>query len=49
MIDLGRISKVDSFYRNQLGETYSDKHTKKWENYYLDEKCGGQKVMEVLK
>jgi hypothetical protein len=49
IVDQGRISKFDSFYRNALGETFSEHSTKKWENYFLDEKTGGTRILENLK
>jgi hypothetical protein len=49
MIDKGRLSKYDSFYRNSLGESFSENSTKKWENFYLDEKTGGARILENLK
>lgn len=49
MIDSGRLTKYDSFYRNSLGEAFSENSTKKWENYYLDEKTGGARILENLK
>lgn len=49
LVDDGRIAKYDSFYRNALGETFSESQTKKWENYYIDEKSGGARILENLK
>ena len=49
IVDQGRISKFDSFYRNALGETFSEHSTKKWENYSLDAKTGGTRILENLK
>jgi hypothetical protein len=37
LIDNGRICKYDSFYRNDLGEVFSESKTKTWENFYLNE------------
>ena len=49
LIDNGRITYYDSFYRNALGETFSKTSTKKWENFYIDEKGGGSRILENLK
>jgi hypothetical protein len=49
MIDEGRLTKYDSFYRNALGEAFSENSTKKWENFYLDEKTGGARILANLK
>ena len=49
MVDEGRIARFDSFYRNALGETFSMTSTKKWENFYMDEKSGGIRIFENLK
>jgi len=32
-----------------LGETFSEHSTKKWENFFLDEKTGGTRILENLK
>ena len=49
LVDNGRIANFDSFYRNVLGETFSRTSTKKWENFYMDEKSGGARIFENLK
>jgi hypothetical protein len=49
LVDSGRITRFDSFYRNALGETFSMNSTKKWENFYMDEKSGGYRIFENLK
>lgn len=49
LVDCGRITHFDSFYRNLLGETFSKTSTKKWENFYMDEKSGGTRIFENLK
>ena len=49
MIDSGRASYGDSPYRNELGETFSLKNDKKWDNYYLNDETGGTKILETLR
>ena len=49
LIDDGRSVKFDSCYRNALGETFSEHSNRKWENYFIDEKNGGIRILENLK
>ena len=39
----------ESFYRNEIGDTYHPKNQKKWDNFYCNEETGGAKILENLK
>ena len=41
--------KGESFYRNNLGEVFSEKNTRRWDNFFLDEESGGVKIKETLR
>lgn len=45
LLDEGRMCNFDSFFRNRLGEVFSQEATKKWENFYTSEETGGVKVL----
>ena len=49
LVDDGRIIETDSCYRNELGETFSELKTKRWENFFLEDKSGSQRVLENLR
>ena len=41
LVDQGRISKKESFYRNSLGEVFNRLRTRKWEKFEIGEENGG--------
>lgn len=49
MIDEGRITEFDSFYRNEMGASFHKTNSQKWENYYCNEETGGAKIMQTLR
>ena len=48
MIEKDRSCKKNSPYLNKFGETYNE-HTKKWDNFYLDQSTGGLHIYEEYK
>ena len=48
LVEKKRSCEKPSFYMNKYGENYSFK-SKKYDNFYLDEKCGGLSTLENYK
>jgi hypothetical protein len=48
-IDEGRIAEFDSFYRNEVGGTFKQDSSQKWENFFCNDETGGAKILQMLR